>query len=108
MDNLSAAINRAIAELAALRDDVRPPLVSTMQRQVASALNHCDYAERIVEITGDLRVAVAQEVANLGEQLLSDGDRRALRTDDIITDLVTDARSWCDEARAEQREWANA
>lgn len=98
---LRQAIDRAIGDLLALKSRIYPSQIRTLELQADSAEAFADHARRIVEITGDLRLTAAEIAADLGNQFISDGDRRDIRGCETTTSILSDAQDWCDEVRAE-------
>lgn len=96
---LCSAIDTAIARLNAIKAKVYPSSIYDTLAQAESAEAYSDHVREIEEATGDLRVAAVDIAANLGGQFMCDGDRRAIRQCDLITDILSDVQDWCDEVR---------
>lgn len=96
---LCSAIDTAIARLNAIKARVYPSSIYDVIAQAESAEAYSAYVRDIEEATGDLRVIAVDIAANLGNQFMCDGDRRAIRECDLINDILTDVQSWCDEVR---------
>lgn len=100
--NLTVAIERACAQLSALKDGLHCSAISTLELQASSALLYSDYARQIASICDDVLIEAVEIAASLGNRDVSATERADMRVHDMMDEILSDARDWADDALQER------
>jgi|GEM_PF-4464344 len=100
--NLTVAIERACAQLCALKDGLHCSAIATLELQAESALLYSDYARQIATICDDVLIEAVEIAANLGNRDVSATERADMRVHDAMDEILSDARDWADDAVQER------
>lgn len=92
--DVQTAIDKAIADLVALRASILPSRCLFASYQAASAQSYLDYTYEAHRIGAELTVALARTASWLGDKGISDGDEECIRSRETLDYALFDAKDW--------------